>query len=110
MSWQELKSEEELKRLLEEKPIKFAIFKHSSRCGVSSWVKRSFQSDWKSKFPDVDIFEVDVVRNRELSQLIADKFKVYHESPQLIVIDNGKVVHHNSHNNIEADSLTTIKS
>jgi bacillithiol system protein YtxJ len=110
MSWHKLNSEEELNRLLEEKPNSFAIFKHSSRCGVSSWVKRSFQSEWKSKFSDVDIFEVDVIRNRQLSQFIADKFKVNHESPQLIVIDNGNVVHHESHNNIEAESLTTIQS
>ena len=110
MSWHELRSEEEFNRLLEDQSQSFAIFKHSSRCGVSSWVRRSFNSDWKSDYSQVDIYEVDVIRNRAISQLIAEKLNIHHESPQLIVVKNGEVIHNESHNNIEAKSLVSIQS
>lgn len=110
MSWQKLESEEEFNRLVEDQTNSFAIFKHSSRCGVSSWVKRSFQGDWKSEYSQVNIYEVDVIRNRAISQLIAKNLNIHHESPQLIVVENGEVVHSESHNNIEAKSLATIQS
>lgn len=57
--------------------------------------------------PELDspIYEVNVIDNRPLSNKIAADLSVSHESPQLIVIENGEVVFHTSHNNIRRDVI-----
>ncbi|NNF82404.1 MAG: bacillithiol system redox-active protein YtxJ [Flavobacteriaceae bacterium] len=73
------------------------IFKHSTRCGISSMVKGQFVRNYPFKEEDADLYLLDLLAFRPLSQHIADEFNVWHESPQLIVIRNGEVVKHASH-------------
>lgn len=82
-----------------------AIFKHSTRCGISRMVLKQFEKDFKAEF-NVDMYILDLLENRELSAEIANKFKVYHESPQLIILKNGEVVKHVSHGGINSVDLS----
>lgn len=71
------------------------IFKHSTRCGISSIILNRFEK--KIKDTELDFYLVDVLKNRNISNLIADTFNIQHESPQLISIKNGMVIAYGSH-------------
>ena len=76
-----------------EKPI--LIFKHSTRCGISTMILKRFEN--KISNHATPYYFLDIIKHRPLSNLIQDKFGVRHQSPQLLVIKNGKVVAHDSH-------------
>lgn len=73
------------------------IFKHSTRCGISSMVLKRFENGMQKENLDIAYYFVDIIKNRELSNLIANKFNIRHESPQLLVLKNGEVIAHDSH-------------
>lgn len=72
------------------------IFKHSSTCGISSMVLKMFNSSFDPSL-DCDLYFLTIQAHREISNAIADKFGVWHESPQLLIIKNGEVSFHTSH-------------
>ncbi|MDO5981498.1 bacillithiol system redox-active protein YtxJ [Flavivirga spongiicola] len=82
------------------------IFKHSTRCGISSMVIRQFVSSYDLTEKDLDLYYLDLLNYRDLSNEVGYKFQVMHESPQLIVIKNGVVVAHASHSAINEIDLS----
>ncbi|MDR5590798.1 bacillithiol system redox-active protein YtxJ [Christiangramia sp. SM2212] len=108
--WIDLNSMEqldEIEKISEEKTV--AILKHSTRCGVSRMVLRMFESDYDlDENEPVVLFFLDLISHRNISNEIANRFKVHHESPQLIVLKNREVVHHSSHQSISADKLKEL--
>ena len=80
------------------------IFKHSTRCGISKMVANQFESSYSYE-DTVDAYYLDLLNYKPLSAEIAAVFQVMHQSPQLIVIKNGVVVHHASHHDIHAASI-----
>lgn len=106
LPWQELKSLEQLDTIAEASNGKTqAIFKHSTRCGISRMVIKNFESSFDVSENQVDLYYLDLLNHRDISSEIAAKFQVYHESPQFIVIRNGETVHHASHSAIDAQVL-----
>lgn len=84
------------------------IFKHSTRCSISSMALNRIE---KSAAPEhVDFYFLDLVVYRTLSNVIAEKWSVEHESPQVLVIQNGKCVYDNSHNGITMQAITEVVS
>ena len=80
------------------------IYKHSTRCSVSLFaMKRLLMVDSADREQWVYI---DVVAQRSLSMAIADELNVRHESPQLIMLVDGKVMAHGSHHRV---SETTVE-
>jgi len=71
------------------------IFKHSIRCGISSAVLKQFKK--KTIEDSVDLHLLDLINYRALSNEIASKFNIIHQSPQLLIIKSGKVTKHDSH-------------
>lgn len=84
------------------KPI--VIFKHSTRCSISRFALKQFEREYDLD-ETVDAFFLDLIEHRDVSNEIASKFGVYHESPQLILIKNGKAVYDVSHSEINAEAL-----
>jgi bacillithiol system protein YtxJ len=82
-----------------------AIFKHSTRCGISRAVLKMFEKNYSLNDEQLKLYFLDLLQNRAISNEIAARFKVQHESPQIIVIKDGVVVHHDSHHSIEAEHL-----
>ncbi|MFD1613885.1 bacillithiol system redox-active protein YtxJ [Gelatiniphilus marinus] len=82
------------------------IFKHSTRCGISRMVMKQFVALYKIAEKDMDLYYLDLLNYLGVSNEIADKFQVIHESPQLIVIKNGVVVLHASHGAINDVDLS----
>ncbi|MEE9349858.1 MAG: bacillithiol system redox-active protein YtxJ [Flavobacteriaceae bacterium] len=79
---------------------KQVIFKHSTRCGVSGMVIKQFEKQFTALDSDVDLYFLDLLRFRDISNAVASKFNVIHQSPQLIVIKNKKVIAHDSHHGL----------
>ncbi len=97
-----LTSEQQFRDLLIEsgnRPV--AVFKHSTRCSVSSMAKRSLESDWQTATDGMPFYLLDLLQHRDVSNLIAETLGVTHQSPQLIIIKNGKAVYHASHSEID---------
>jgi bacillithiol system protein YtxJ len=75
------------------------IFKHSTRCGISRSVLRKFEKQLDTSI-NIELYFLDLLKYRELSNEIAHRFNVIHQSPQLLIIKDGKVVEHDSHYDI----------
>ena len=78
-----------------------AIFKHSTRCSVSMMVKKGLEREWKTDTDEVPVYFLDLIMYRPISNDIAERFAVRHESPQLILIKDGKAIYHSSHSEID---------
>jgi bacillithiol system protein YtxJ len=108
--WNSIKSEDELKTALENShSSKIAIFKHSTSCFISRTVLKNFEKDIENleSVDDVaDLYFLDLLAYRPLSNKIAEDLGIRHESPQLLVIENGKVVNDASHQNISINQLS----
>jgi bacillithiol system protein YtxJ len=101
MSWIELHSNtqiEEIKKDSFNKPI--LIFKHSTRCGISSIVFSRFKKKSNSYFDQITFYYLDLLNRRNLSNEIAECFGVNHKSPQVLLIKNGEIKAHHSHYDI----------
>lgn len=80
------------------------IFKHSTRCGISRMVMNQFETAYNLDL-NADLYYLDVLNYRDVSNEVGYKFQVMHQSPQLLVVRNGVVVAHESHGAINAINL-----
>lgn len=99
---QQLKSEHDFEQVLQssfQRPV--FVFKHSSYCGVSSYAWKEFQR-YAAEEPAAEYWKVLVIEDRKLSKQIAASAGVPHESPQVILLCQGKAVWHASHHQITA--------
>ena len=85
-----------------EKPV--VIFKHSTRCSISRMALKQFENEFDFNEKVVS-YLLDLIEYRNISNEIAFRFGVQHQSPQLIVICDGKAVYNDSHESIEAAKL-----
>ncbi|WP_405291948.1 bacillithiol system redox-active protein YtxJ [Algibacter sp. Ld11] len=84
------------------------IFKHSTRCGISSMVMKQFVDAYDFTEKDADLYYLDLLNFRDVSNEVGYKFQVMHQSPQLLVIRNGVVVAHESHGAINDMDLSAF--
>jgi bacillithiol system protein YtxJ len=75
------------------------IFKHSTRCGISKMVMKQFIDKYDLDI-NIDLYYLDLLSYRDVSNETGFKFQVIHQSPQLLVIKNGTTVAHASHSAI----------
>lgn len=78
-----------------QKPV--LLFKHSTSCGISAMVLKRFENDLQKKNNTYHYYYLDLLRYRNISGIIAEKFNIVHQSPQLLLIQNGIVKDHSSH-------------
>lgn len=104
LHWHILESDTQLASLIEASRTRpQVIFKHSTRCSVSGVAKARLEK--AAMLPDADFHYLDLLRFRPLSNQIAEDLKVYHESPQVLLIRNGECVYDESHLSISMDDL-----
>jgi bacillithiol system protein YtxJ len=105
MDWIQLTNDEQLEEISAksiEKPQ--VIFKHSTRCSISTVAMKRLN---KGSLPEnIDFYHLDLLSYRNLSNKIAQKFGVNHESPQVLIIRNGQCVYDESHLGISLDDIT----
>ena len=104
VQWKNLDSEIQIESIIEESHSSpQVIFKHSTTCPISGMAKRRLEGDWTL---DIKPYYLDLLSYRSISNAIADKFNVRHESPQIILIHNGKAIYNESHLDISVSNLS----
>lgn len=79
------------------------IFKHSTRCSISGMAKNRLE---RSIAPETLAFYIlDLIKFRDLSNKIAQEFQIHHESPQILIIVNGKCIYDESHSGIDMEDI-----
>ena len=77
------------------------IFKHSTRCSISRMALRQFENEFEAN-ENVLPYYLDLLNHRDISNEIAIKFSVVHQSPQLLIISKEKCIYNTSHSDIDA--------
>ena len=106
MNWNELTDIEQLETIKQEsekQPI--LIFKHSTRCSISSMAKNRLERAWNFDAEKVKPYYLDLIAFRNISNEIATLFGVEHQSPQVLLIKGGDSVFDASHNLISVADL-----
>ena len=107
MNWNELTSENQLEQIRQksfDRPQ--VIFKHSTRCGISSVVKGRLEK-WQPS-EGFNFYYLDLLLLRPISNKISEMFHVPHESPQVLVIKNGECVYEESHLGISLQEILEV--
>ncbi len=82
------------------------IFKHSTTCSISAAAKAKIERQWAASGLDgVSLYYLDLLRFRSLAGQIAEQFGVRHESPQLLLIQDGESTYDASHMGIRLDAV-----
>lgn len=100
LPWQALNNVSQLSEIEKRSKTKTQlVFKHSTRCGISRMVMNQFVSMYNLDL-NADLYYLDLLNHREVSNEVGCKFQVLHQSPQMLVIKNGVAVAHASHGGI----------
>ncbi len=111
MNWNLLEDVADFEKLSQQGSLStYAIFKHSTRCPISSAAKNRVEATWEQENPTTAIYYLDLLAHRDISNLIAERLGVIHQSPQLIVVKNGEVVYQASHVAINPSKVAEILS
>lgn len=85
------------------------IFKHSTRCSISSFALSSFEKEMQD-YKGVSFYFVDLIAHRDVSNKIAEDTGVIHQSPQVIVLHNQHVVYSASHEAIDGIKIQQLNT
>lgn len=109
MDWIDLHNDVVLKEAIEKSYQNkgIIIFKHSTRCSISSVAKTRLSLKWNFG-NELPAYHLDLIKNRDLSNTIATTFNVMHESPQLLFIKDGNCSAHLSHLAISAKAVNNL--
>ncbi len=111
MNWKIIQKEEEINSLIEQSKDKpCLIFKHSISCPISSMAKNRLELNWDLSDQDLDIYYLDLINYRSISNKIAEVFQIKHESPQVLLIKGGVCTYNTSHLDITAEDIKTHMS
>ncbi|MES2762904.1 MAG: bacillithiol system redox-active protein YtxJ [Bacteroidota bacterium] len=80
------------------------IFKHSTRCSISSMALNRLETKWNDT-DKIRAYYLDLLQHRDISNEIASLFSVEHASPQVLLIQNGTCIYHASHTDISATAI-----
>jgi len=106
--WNKIESEEDLAKALENSyHHRIAIFKHSTRCFISTTVLKNFEREIDNSNDKLDLYYLDLLTYRAISNKISEDLGIRHESPQLIIIEDGKVINSSSHEDISISQIVS---
>ncbi len=104
--WKTLNSIDQLQEIISASEVKpVVLFKHSTRCSISSMALNRLQNLDDAFYDKVDFYYLDLIAFREVSNAIASKLDVYHESPQVIFVKNRECIYDASHMEISPKEL-----
>jgi bacillithiol system protein YtxJ len=107
MDWNKLSEEKQLDEIIQastDKPV--LIFKHSTRCSISATALDRLERSWNPmEVNETKPYYLDLLQFRDLSGAVGHKLAVEHQSPQVLLIKNGKCVYHASHYDIRYQEL-----
>jgi bacillithiol system protein YtxJ len=107
INWSSLTQPDQIQEIIEEskqKPV--LIFKHSTSCTISATAKNRLERQWDdNKLAEVKPYYLDLLSYRPISNAVARTFGVEHESPQVLLIRDGKCQYDASHLGIRLDEV-----
>jgi len=106
VAWRMLTDLGQLNELIEasyQQPV--LIFKHSTRCSISRFALKNFENEYAFSKEELQPYFLDLLEYRSISNEIANRFDVMHQSPQILLIKEGKCVYDESHDGIEVEGL-----
>ena len=98
----DIKLLDEVDAISHTKPV--VLFKHSTRCSISRFALKQFDAEFNYE-DKIDWYLLDLLNHRDISNEMAHRYKVEHQSPQIIVVRNGKAVFSSTHDAIDATLL-----
>ena len=108
IEWRQLTDLGQLNEIVEVSNEKLVvIFKHSTRCSISRYSLKQFENEFALEDKITPYF-LDLIEYRDISNEIAQRFGVIHQSPQIILIKEGKAIYDTSHESIEAKKLESF--
>lgn len=112
INWNTISTEQDVLKIIEKSSQKpQVIFKDSVTCGISAFAKERLMSNQILLEGIADVNYLDLLAHREVSNFIAKRLDVIHQSPQVIVLIDKKVIFRDSHHSIEmkkiADKITS---
>ncbi len=112
--WTNLTEENQIAEIIAlSNSIPVYIFKHSTTCGISAQAKENVEISFKNTDKPFLFYYLDLLKYRSVSNEVASKLNVHHQSPQLILVHDGRVAFTTSHHKIKAnileDSLSLLK-
>ncbi len=113
MKWLPLTDISQLNQISQESAspeiLSILIFKHSTRCSISNMSHGRMERSWKDN-PAIPVYYLDLLNHRDISDEIASRFHVQHESPQALLIKNGKCIYYASHSDISSADILSAAS
>lgn len=104
--WVQLKEATQLNEIIMESECRpVIIYKHSTRCGLSYSAKDKLEHGWEMLKTKAKFYYLDIIQYRSVSNRVSEKFQVSHQSPQVLIIKNGKSVYDVSHHLIEIGEI-----
>lgn len=109
LPWVAITSTNQLNELLHnigDKPV--LLFKHSTRCSISGMALNGFERNWTSGKELCDLYFIDLLQHRDVSNLTAELTGVVHQSPQAIVIKGSEIIYDATHTSIDARHIESL--
>lgn len=107
MNWKPLVEVSQLEAIRQESweyPV--LIFKHSTRCSISSTALARLERKWKdAEVSGAKLYYLDLISFRSLSNEVAAQFGVHHQSPQILLISKGECIYDASHFEISFEDI-----
>jgi len=105
-NWIALNTGQEIEQIAERsKTVPCLIFKHSTRCSISTTAKSRLERNWSFDASAIEPYYLDLLSNRGVSNRVAEFFKVEHQSPQVLLIVDGECVYEETHNAISVADI-----
>lgn len=107
LNWVKLNDEAELDQLIQKESFEHPVvlFKHSTRCSISAMALSRLENNWDIDPESAVPVYLDLIRYRPISNKIADDLGIMHQSPQIIIVKDGKATYTSSHNEIDVRSI-----
>ena len=106
INWLHLQKSSQIEDIIQHsKSVPCLIFKHSTRCSISSLAQNRLNSGWSLGENEVLPYHLDLIAHRDISNAVAEQFGIRHESPQILLIKDGQCVYDASHMSISARDI-----
>lgn len=84
---------------------KIIIFKHSTTCPISARAWQEVQDFIKNSSEEILVVMIKVIESRPVSNQVADNLRIVHQSPQVLLLSNGQVLWHASHQVVTQNNI-----
>lgn len=109
LNWIPMSNEDQLSQIVSQsQDTPCLIFKHSTRCSISSMAKMRLESGWNFDSKELKVYYLDLIAHRNVSNQVAEELSVHHESPQMILLDKGEVVLDASHLDCTVEEIRSV--